>query len=288
MKWYRLNLFAAAAICACLFFWHARFACAEIKLGILPRLGAVELFMMFNPLAEYLTAELGEKVSIVIPKDFEAFKSAVSAGEIDIGFANSLVYVQLREDVQVEPLALSAEPLAGTRFRGIIIAQKKSGINTVQDLKGKKLVFVEKDSAAGYLFQMLLLKKSGLDIHKDFILLPFAKKHDNVTMAVYNGAADAGGIREDDLKKMKTKVDLSQIKVIGYTDYFPNWPVFAAPGLARETTAKIRTALLRLKPKDPKSQRILRPANIVGFAPVSDKDYDGVREAIRVVGTPQH
>ncbi len=286
MKRYRFNVLALAAVCSCLLFGHAQFAGAEIKLGILPRLGAVELFMMFNPLAGYLTREMGEKVSIVIPRDFEAFKRAARAGQIDIGFANSLVYVQLREDAQVEPLALSAEPLAGTRFRGIIIARKTSGINTLQDLKGKKLVFVEKDSAAGYLFQMLLLKKSGLDIHRDFILLPFAKKHDNVTMAVYNGAAQAGGIREDDLKKMKNKVDLSQIKIIGYTGYFPNWPMFAVASVAREKAAKIRTALLRLKPNDPRSRQILGPANISGFAPVSDKDYDPVREAIRLVGTP--
>src|SRR5574341_1328628 len=66
-------------------------ASAEIKLGILPRLSAVELHGMFSPLAEYLSAETGEKVSLVIPKDFDAFKAAVKAGQVDLGFANSLV-----------------------------------------------------------------------------------------------------------------------------------------------------------------------------------------------------
>ncbi len=276
----------AIAAFSWIFFGLRAFATAEIKLGILPRLGAVELFMMFHPLAEYLTSETGEKVSIVIPKDFEAFQDAVRTGQLNIAFANSLVYVQLKKNVEIEPLAVSAEPKAGTKFRGIIIARKNSGIKTVRDLKGKKLVFVEKDSAAGYLFQMLLLKKSGLDIHKDVLLLPFAKKHDNVTLAVYNGAAEAGGLREDDLEKMKDKVDQSQIKIIAYTDYFPNWPVFAVPGLKKETVAKIRSALLQLKPHDRRVTRILRAANIAGFAPVSDKDYDGVREAVKLLEMP--
>jgi len=43
---------------------------------------------------------------------------------------------------------------------------------------------------------MFLLSKAGLDVQKDFVTLPFAKKHDNVTVAVINGNADAGGIRE--------------------------------------------------------------------------------------------
>ncbi len=260
-------------------------AVAEIKLGILPRLGAVELFVMFNPLAEYLAKETGEKVSIVIPKDFEAFKKAIRTGQVNIGFANPLIYVQLKKEANLEPLALSAEPKAGTQFRGIIIVRKDSKIETAQDLKGKKLVFVDKDSAAGFLFQMLLLKKAGLNIKKDFVILPFAKKHDNVAMAVFNGAADAGGIREDDLEKMKNKVNVSQIKIVGYTDYFPNWPVFTAPGMNKETAAKIKAALLKLSPSDPRSGKILRAAKLEGFALVSDKDYDKVRRAATLIGS---
>src|SRR5512133_3170702 len=114
---------------------------AEIRFGVLPRLSAMELHTMFNPLAEYLTNETGEKVSLVIPKDFEAFKSAVKSGQMDIGFANSLVYVQLKKEAGIDPIALSSEMKSGTRFRGIIIARTDSGINKVQDLKGKKMSF---------------------------------------------------------------------------------------------------------------------------------------------------
>ena len=259
-------------------------ASAEIKFGILPRLGPVELYGMFSPLAEYLTREAGEKVSIVIPKDFEAFKAAVKTGQVEMGFSNSLVYVQLKKDVQIEPLALSSELKAGTKFRGIIIVRKDSGIEKLRDLQGKKLIFVDKDSAAGYIFQVLLLNTAMLDPAKDCIVLPFAKKHDNVTMAVFNGAADAGGIREDDFAKMKSKVDLSQLKIVGYTDYFPNWPIFATPTLRRSAAEKIKAALLKLKPHDALSRKVLGPAKLTGFAPVTDGDYEQLRQAVRLVG----
>ncbi len=131
---------------------------------------------------------------------------------------------------------------------------------------------------------MLLLSKAGMDIHKDFTTLPFAKKHDNVTMAVFNKAADAGGIREDDLDKMKGKVDLSQIRIVGYSDYFPNWPVFATSKLSKDVAAKVRAALLKLKPRESQSTAILGPSGLVGFATVSDKDYDQLRQAAKLVG----
>ena len=271
-------------VCAVLSCLLSSNASAEIKFGILPRLSAVELTTMFTPLTEYLTKETGEKVSLVIPKDFDTFKAMVAGGQVDMAFANSLVYIQLKKDVAVEPLALSAEKKSGTRFRGIIIARTDSGIEKMPDLKGKKLIFVEKDSAAGYIFQMLLLTKAGLDIQKDFTTIPFAKKHDNVTMAVFNKAADAGGIREDDLDKMKDKVDLSQIKIVAYSDYFPNWPVFATPKLNKGAASKIKTALLKLRPGDPDAEKILGAAKLAGFAAVSDKDYDQLRQAAKLVG----
>jgi phosphonate transport system substrate-binding protein len=260
-------------------------AAAEIRFGILPRLSTLEMNSMFTPLADYLTKETGEKVRLVIPKDFDAFKSMAKAGQMDLLFANSVIYIQLKRDMpSIEPLALSAEVKAGTRFRGIIITRKDSGIEKLQDLKGKKLIFVDKDSAAGYIFQMLLLSKAGLDVQKDFITLPFAKKHDNVTMAVFNKAADAGGIREDDFTKMKDRVDLEQLRIVGYTDFFPNWPVFITSGPGKDAAQKIKKALLRLKPNDPGAGQILGSAKLAGFTTIADSDYDQLRKAAKLAG----
>ncbi len=259
-------------------------ASAEIKFGALPRLSAAELQTMYAPLADYLARETGEKVTIVIPKDFDAFKDAVKAGHMDVGFANPLIYVQAKEKSNIEPLALSSEVKSGTRFRGVIIVRKDSGINKVQDLKGKKFIFVDNDSAAGYIFQMLLLSKAGFDVNKDITVLPFGKKHEIVTTAVFNKTADAGGIREDELDKMKDKLDISQLRIVGYTDYFPNWPFFATPKLKPEMAAKIKAALLKLKPNDPQNEKILGPARLTGFIPITDKEYDELRKAAKIAG----
>ncbi len=72
---------------------------------------------------------------------------------------------------------------------------------------------------------------------------------------------DSGGIREDGLDKMQDKVDLFQIRVVAYTDYFPNWPVFGAQKLKKETALKIKAALLKLRPKEAESGKILSSAS---------------------------
>jgi len=252
----------------------------ELRLGVLPRLSATELTAMFRPLAEHLSRETGQKVTLVIAKDFDAFEDQVRSGQLELAFANPLVYAQLKKTSDLAPLGLAAEKKGGTKFRGVIIVRKDSGISDVQALRGKKLIFVDEDSLGGYIAQALLLKKQGFDVQRDVVRLPFAKKHDNVTMAVFSKAADAGGIREDDLEKMKDRIDLSQLKILAYTDYFPNWPLFATPRVPAGTRDAIRAALLKLRAGDP----ALDAAKLTAFAPVADKDYDGLREAARIVG----
>jgi ABC-type phosphate/phosphonate transport system substrate-binding protein len=107
-------------------------AAAEIRLGTVPRLSAEQLQTMYKPLTDYLTAEIGEKVTLFVPKDFASVKTDAKAGKMDIGFVNPLLYVQIKDLLNVEPLALSSEVKSGTRFRGIIIVRKDSGINKVQ------------------------------------------------------------------------------------------------------------------------------------------------------------
>jgi phosphonate transport system substrate-binding protein len=252
----------------------------ELRLGVLPRLSATEMTAMFRPLAEHLGRETGQKVTLVIARDFDAFEKQVRDGEVDLAFANPLVYVQLKKQRELTPVAVAVEKKGGTKFRGIFVVRKDSGLDDVRALKGKRLIFVDEDSLGGYIAQALMLKKQGYDVQKDFVRLPFAKKHDNVTMAVFNKAADAGGIREDDLEKMAGKIDLAQLKVLAYTDYFPNWPLFAGAKLAAPTRDAVRAALLKLKAGDP----ALEAAKLTGFAPVADKDYDALRDAARAVG----
>ncbi|HEY6010956.1 MAG TPA: PhnD/SsuA/transferrin family substrate-binding protein, partial [Nitrospirota bacterium] len=80
------------------------------------------------------------------------------------------------------------------------------------------------------------------------------------------------------------KVDISQLRIVGYTDYFPNWPFFASPKLKPEMVAKIRAALLKLKPNDPKNEAVLKSARLTGFIPVADKEYDDLRKAAKITG----
>ncbi len=253
---------------------------AEVKLGLLPRLPEQEMVEMFTPLAKYLEKEIGQKVTIVVPKNFDAFTKMAIAGEFDLGYANPYIYVLIKKDVPAaEPLALAAEPKIGTRFKGIIFVRKDKPVKSVNDLKGKKIAFMDPGSAGAYLVQMLMLKEAG--ISKAEITPVFVKKPAAVAEAVLFGKADAGGIRADDLEKVPNS---NEFRVIGTSSPIPNFPLFATKKADKAVTAKVRDALLKLKPGTAKAFPVLGPAKIEGFVPITDKDFDLIREAAGAAG----
>ena len=258
-------------------------AYAETKIALLPRLPEAQMKKMFEPLAQYLEQKTGDKVTLVVPADFAAFKQTVASGQVDYAFSNPLVYVQLKkEGVAGDALVVASEKDSGTEFRGIMIARKDSPIAKLDQLKSKKLVFVDQDSAGGYIVQLLMLQKAGLKKDQDFTILPFAKKHSEVVKAVLEGKADAGGIRQGDLEKIKD-IDTSNIKTIATSEPIPNWPLYPTKS-AKGDPSKVRSALLALTPDAGLSLKIVGDAGLRGFVNATDQQFESMRAAGKIAG----
>ncbi|MCL5022060.1 MAG: phosphate/phosphite/phosphonate ABC transporter substrate-binding protein [Nitrospirae bacterium] len=266
---------------ALLFFIPAAGHAAEIRFGLLPRLPEKELRDMFTPLAQYIEKETGMKVTLIIPKDFSTYTRQAIAGDFDIGFTNPNIYIDTKKAVpQIEPLAMASEPGIGTKLKGVFIVAEDSPIKSIKELKGKKVSFVDPGSAAGYTAQMLELKKVG--ITKNDMRISFAGKPPKVGEAVRDGKADAGGMPESVFKKLAFA---DMMRVIGKTIDLPNWPVHTTKRTDKIVASKVKNAFLKLKPLSAQADRALKKANLEGFVPTTDKDFDLMREAAKAAGT---
>lgn len=258
---------------------------AQVKVGVLPRLAPTELTKMFSPLANYISKQIGEKIELVIPKDFDTFNQMMKDGKFDYAYANPNVYVEARTALgaAVEPIAIAVES-SGKTFTGCFLVKKGSPIKKVADFKGKKLIFVDQNSAGGYLSQLFTMKQEGLS-KKDVTILPFAKKHTNVALAVQNGSADVGGIRTMDFELIKSQVNISDVQILSESAAIPNWPFFTLPNSKKDLTEKIKKAILNLKPNSSEASSVLNEAKITGFTPASDADFKLMRKISEVEKT---
>lgn len=263
----------------CLFVMLFNFAAqAQVKIGILPRLSTSELLKMFTPLANQLEKQIGQKVELVIPKDFATYYEMLKKGQFDYCYSNPNVYIMARSELGsgVEPMVIAVESGTGKTFTGCFLVKKGSPIKKISDIKGKKILFVDEKSAGAYMSQLYTLKKSGMT-KKDFSILPFAKKHTNVAIAIQNGAADVGGIRTADFKKIQSDVNIPDVVILSESEAIPNWPFYSLPHSKKETTAKVKKALLEIS-QNAALRGVLKDANLDGLVTATDADFNVMRK----------
>lgn len=85
---------------------------------------------------------------------------------------------------------------------------------------------------------------------------------------------------------MKDKIDLNKIKIISYTEYFPNWCFAAFSHTDKDGAEKIKQALLKLNKNNADHYKILEKAEIGGFIETYDTDYDIIRRKAEILKIP--
>lgn len=236
---------------------------------------------------EYLTRTTGLQVQQVFPDTFDEHMNMVGRGLIDITFSNPFIYVKIAERYGAKAFARIVEAVGKENFRGQIICRADNDkIKTLADLKGKRFIAVDPTSAGGYLYPWSMILEHGLR-KTDFAEIAFAPgpggKQEKVVMAVYSGKYDAGAIREGTLDILAGKIDLSQIRILAQTPWYPGWVYAARKDLDPDKLEKIKRALLALDINNPAHKPILEKAGFVAIIPAKDSDFDRVRQLAAMV-----
>lgn len=253
-----------------------------ITYAFLPQYSHTVSYQRQHLLVEYLRRETGLNMKQIFPNNFDEHVEMVGEGKIDISYSNPFVYVKMAHSFGARAFARAVEVYGKQNFRGQIICRADNQeIRTLSDCRGKRWIAVDPSSAGGYLYPLGHFMENGIK-KDDFAQIDFAPgpggKQENVVLAVYAGKYDIGSIREGTLDVVANKIDISEIRVIANTRWYPGWVFAARKGLKPDTVAKIKTALCRLSNKDPQQKEILSAANIFGIIPAQDKDFDAVRE----------
>ena len=130
-----------------------------------------------------------------------------------------------------------------------IITYPGSGIEKVEDIKGKKLAFTSETSNSGYKAPSALLRQQfKLEAGKDFEPV-FSGKHDNSVLGVANKDYPAASIANSVLYRMiaRNVIKADQVKTIYRSQTFPTTGYGYAYNLKPELAAKVKEAFFSFK-----------------------------------------
>jgi phosphonate transport system substrate-binding protein len=130
-----------------------------------------------------------------------------------------------------------------------IITYPGSGIEKVEDIKGKKLAFTSETSNSGYKAPSALLREQfKLEAGKDFEPV-FSGKHDNSVLGVANKDYPAASIANSVMYRMiaRNVIKADQVKTIYKSQTFPTTGYGHVYNLKPELAAKVKEAFFSFK-----------------------------------------
>ncbi|MCI5135575.1 MAG: phosphate/phosphite/phosphonate ABC transporter substrate-binding protein [Candidatus Electrothrix sp. AW2] len=193
---------------------------AKLRIGIGPYYSTEQLRKDAHPLVVYLSKKLDRDIQLTITTSYKALAQEVKRGNIDIGFLNAILYVQLKQEYpQLKYLVTSLITQRGKKtpeYFSWIIAKKGSDITKVKHLRGKSFAFTN-DSSSGYLYPKAYFKLHGLVPEKFFSRIVFAGIHQKLTKMIAQGRVEAGASRDINLWNAEKKYGriFRRIKKIG-------------------------------------------------------------------------
>ncbi len=142
-------------------------------------------------LCDSLTEALGRTVTPRVLSSYAALREEIEAGRAHVVWAPPLVALELAD------AAVASPDLCCTRsgrqdYHAAIFTRPGSPIETLADLRGRHMAWVDRSSAAGYVLPRNKLVAEGLDPASLFGKETFYGSHVRVAMAVLDGEADAG------------------------------------------------------------------------------------------------
>ena len=268
------------------------------RIGILAFRPKPETSQRWQPLVDYLNANISGRRLELVPLTYPELEAAVHKKEVDFVLTQPAHYVQLTYPERLHsPLATLVEKqgnLSLGSFGGVIaVRAERSDITSLTDLRGKRIATSGTNSLGSYQMQAGELANIGITLPGDAKVIETGQPQDLAITELLADRADAAFVRSGVLEAMQQegKLDLARIRVIntqqveGFplllsTRLYPEWPFAAMPWANENLSRQVASTLLGMSHDGP----VARAVGIHGFN--IPGDYRTVDDLMRKLRLP--
>lgn len=145
---------------------------------------------VFAELCALLSEASGVTFKPTITTSYRELAVGIEDGEVGVAWLPPIPTIDLESRRLSTVLGIPARNGATTYHSALIV--RRGGPKSVAELRGRRAVWVQRESAAGYLVPRMHLAAQGLDVLRFFARELFVHSHSAVVDAIVHGDADVG------------------------------------------------------------------------------------------------
>ena len=255
-----------------------------IKMGFVPLKNSEKLVEDLKPISDYLSERLGVKVEAFTASNYIGVVEGLGSGSVDFGIIPPFSSLLAQKQSNAKPILTSKGKTGKPGYTAELYVRKDSGIKSLQDVKGKKVAFVDPSSSSGYIYPGAMLVNAGLNLDKD-ISYQFSGGHDKSLQLLLNKDVDViatfDGVEDRYAKDFpQAKTDIQKLAT---SDMIPGIMVTVSSKMDKDLQEKLEKALRDIE-NDPKMKELFtKMFSITGFTDVDQETYKKVEATAKVM-----
>jgi phosphonate transport system substrate-binding protein len=263
------------------------------RIGILGgALGEYQL-RAFACLDRLVEQKMQVPAELLTSPNYDGVMQGLLDGELDAAGLGAASYagVYLRDPDAVEPLVAVQELDGSVGYHSVLFVRADSPYQTLDDLRGRSVMFTDRESTSGFLVPYHELSRSGYPL-RHFGAFGFSGSHPAAVQAVLDGQFDAGvtwtsGIGEleqghsrGNLHRMVQagRLDMSDLRILWSSSLIAEGPVVVRKALPQEAKDLYKQLLLDLPEEHGSCFESIAGGFATGYAPVQHDLYKNIIE----------
>ena len=231
-------------------------------IGIVPQFEIRHIRKIWNPILNEIKKNTGYKLKLIGSPTIPDFENEFNAGKFDFAYMNPYHMLLANKSQGYVPLIRDV----GRELHGILVVRQDSGINSVNDLQGKKIAF----PAPNALGASLLMRANLFNDYKVKFNPVYVKTHSSVYLNVVVKQTVAGGGVQKTLNQQKDNIK-GALKILHRTPKVSPHPFSVHPRIPADVAEKIKNTFLLLgKSETGRSLLSKIPMKKVGEAKMTD------------------
>jgi phosphonate transport system substrate-binding protein len=249
---------------------------AKLRLGVLPTEGGRDSKARFEALAMHLENELGVPIEVQSATDYNGVITAMQNKHIEMAYFGPKSYTEAAEIAGAEAVVCELDEDKNPGYHGILISKKGSGIDQLDDIKGKTFCFTDPNSTSGCLVpSVLFYRDMKIKPEEHFKEVSFSGSHGASMLMVKNGRVEVAATNDIDMNRMIEKGALKKddFTILWTSELIPGAPMCIRKDMPESLKKAFTVAMLKVNEMP---DLIAKLAN-GGYMKTDDKAYDVIR-----------